>query len=162
MTSWPACSPRPAGNLDDTLFDVPVPAGAQQVGHWEDDGTGCWTRRLAASVRSVERTGADCAVYVDGVQASDGTVQWSLFVVADDREPFTGVQARRFAAMILQAADELDRLAGACADENRVWPAEGRETAWPTSSHRSLDSANGRIIRTHADHCPPGPQHKRS
>jgi hypothetical protein len=39
--------------------------------------------------------------------------QWSLFVVADDREPFTGVQARRFAAMILQAADELDRLAGA-------------------------------------------------
>ena len=30
--------------------------------------------------------------------------------LADDREPFSSVQARRFAAMILEAADELDRL----------------------------------------------------
>jgi hypothetical protein len=35
---------------------------------------------------------------------------WSQFVLADDREPFTSAQARRFAAMILDAADEFDRL----------------------------------------------------
>ncbi|MGO9186217.1 hypothetical protein [Mycobacterium sp.] len=95
-------------NLGDTLFDVPVPAGAEQVDHWEDDGTGSWTRRLSVSSRSVSRPGADSTVYVDGVQRSDGTVQWSLFVLADDREPFASTQARRFAAMILEAADELD------------------------------------------------------
>jgi len=54
------------------------------------------------------RPGAASTVYVDGAQASDGTVQWSLYVLADDREPFTAGQARRFAAMILEAADELD------------------------------------------------------
>ena len=99
-------------NLGDTLFDVPVPAGAEQVEHWEDDGTGTWTRRLSMSSRSVKRPGADSTVYVDGVQASDGTVQWSLFVVADDRKPFTAALARRFAAMLVEAADELDRLGG--------------------------------------------------
>jgi hypothetical protein len=41
----------------------------------------------------------------------DGTpVAWSLCVLADDRKPFTAAQARRFAAMILEAADELERL----------------------------------------------------
>jgi hypothetical protein len=60
----------------------------------------------------VKRAGADSTVYVDGVQSSDGAVQWSLFVLADDREPFTSVQARRFAAMIVEAADELDGLDG--------------------------------------------------
>jgi hypothetical protein len=32
--------------------------------------------------------------------------------VADDREPFTSTDARQFAAMILEAADELDGLDG--------------------------------------------------
>ena len=91
---------------------MPVPAGAEQVEHWEDDGTGTWTRRLAVSTRTVDRAGSDSTVYVEGVQRSDGTVQWSLFVLADDRQPFTSAQARRFAAMILEAADELDGLDG--------------------------------------------------
>lgn len=38
-------------------------------------------------------------------------MQWSLYVLADDRQPFISAQARRFAAMILEAADECDRLA---------------------------------------------------
>jgi len=62
------------------------------------------------STRSEDRAGSDSTVYVEGVQRSDGTVQWSLCVLADDREPFTAGQARRFAAMIIEAADELDRL----------------------------------------------------
>ena len=46
---------------------------------------------------------------VDGVQSTDGTVEWSLFVLADDREPLTSDQAREFAAALIDAADELDR-----------------------------------------------------
>ena len=77
-------------NLTDehTFGHIPLPAGVESADHWEDDGTGCWTRRLTVSSRSVERAGADSTVYVDGVQASDGTVAWSLYVLADDRQPF--------------------------------------------------------------------------
>jgi hypothetical protein len=49
-------------------------------------------------------------VYVDGVQRTDGTVEWSVYVLADDRKPFTAEQARQFAAMIIEAANELDGL----------------------------------------------------
>jgi hypothetical protein len=47
-------------------------------------------------------------VYVDGVQGTNGTVTWSLFVLADDRESMTSDQ---FAAMISAAAEEMDRSA---------------------------------------------------
>jgi hypothetical protein len=59
--------------------------------------------------RSVDRGGADSTVYLDGI-ARPRRVDWSLYVLADDREPFTAAQAREFAAMILAAADELDGL----------------------------------------------------
>lgn len=49
--------------------------------------------------RSVDRGGPDATVYLDGN---------ALYVLADDREPFTATQAREFAAMILAAADEFD------------------------------------------------------
>ena len=58
--------------------------------------------------RSIDRAGADSTVYVDGLQHTDGTVEWSLYVLADDRKPFTADQARQFAAMIIEAADKLD------------------------------------------------------
>jgi hypothetical protein len=52
----------------------------------------------AVSDPLVEATNAlKCAaaeVYVDGVQHSDGAVEWSLYVLADDREPLTSDQAR--------------------------------------------------------------------
>jgi hypothetical protein len=89
---------------------IPLPQGARSADHWEDDGTGRWTRRLSASSRSVDGTGTDATVYVDGVQSSDGAVAWSLYVLVDDRKPLSGEQARRFAAMIVAAADELDWL----------------------------------------------------
>lgn len=98
-------------NLTDahTFGHVPRPAGVESADHEEDDATGTWTRRLSVSSRSVDRAGADSTVYVDGVQSADGTVEWSLYVLADDREPLTSDQARKFAAMIT-AADELDGL----------------------------------------------------
>jgi hypothetical protein len=59
--------------------------------------------------RSVDRRGSDSTVYLDGT-AQAGAVDWSLYVLADDRQPFTAAQAREFAGMILAAADELDGL----------------------------------------------------
>jgi hypothetical protein len=99
-------------NLTDayTFGHVPLAAGIKSADHWEADDTGAWTRRLAVSRRSIERAGAETTVYVDGVQHTDGTVEWLLYVLADDREPLTAEQARRFAAMITEAADELDGL----------------------------------------------------
>ena len=71
-------------NLGDTLFDVPAPAGRRAgPDHWEDDGTGTWTRRLAMSTRSVKRPGADSSVYVDGVQSTDGTEILATYPPAD-------------------------------------------------------------------------------
>jgi hypothetical protein len=98
-------------NLTDahTFAHVPLPAGVESAEHWESDDTGTWTRRLSVSSRTLGRRGADSAVYVDGVQSTDGTVEWSLYVLADDREPMTSDQARQFAAMLIEAANELDR-----------------------------------------------------
>jgi hypothetical protein len=101
-------------NLTDahTYGHVPLPAGVgvESAEHWEADDTGTWTRRLSVSSRTLDRPGADSTVYVDGVQSTDGTVEWSLYVLADEREPMTADQARHFAAMLTEAADELDGL----------------------------------------------------
>ncbi|WP_205877585.1 hypothetical protein [Mycobacterium camsae] len=99
-------------NLNDAyrFGHIPLPAGCTAPGHWKADNAGIWTRTVEFSRRSEDRPGSDSTVYLDGVQASDGTVQWSLFVLADDREPLSVDQARSFAAMIATAADELERL----------------------------------------------------
>jgi hypothetical protein len=60
--------------------------------------------------RSADRGGSDSVVYLDGTARPGGSVEWRLFVLADDREPLTAAQAREFAGMILAAADELDAL----------------------------------------------------
>ena len=98
-------------NLTDahTFGHVPLPRGLESADHWEFDDTGTWTRRLSVSSRTLDQRGADSTVYVDGVQSTDGTVEWSLYVLADDREPMTSDQARQFAAMLIEAANELDR-----------------------------------------------------
>jgi hypothetical protein len=93
-----------------TFGNVPLPSGIKSADHWEDDSSESWTRKLSLSSRSIDRAGADSTVYVDGVQRTDGTVEWSVYVLADDRKPFTAEQARQFAAMIIEAANELDGL----------------------------------------------------
>jgi len=97
-------------NLNDTLFDVPVPAGMdlEEVDHWEDDGTGTWTRLLHGETRNIE--GFDAAVYLTGVQTQDGAVTWSLYVHVEDNHALTSDQLRALAANLVVAADELDRL----------------------------------------------------
>lgn len=96
-------------NLTDALFDVPMPAFAESVEHWEDDGRGSWSRRVDGPHRTID--GADASVYVQGVQTPDGTVDWSLWVTVSDRDNMTAEQARTLAATLVEAADELDRLA---------------------------------------------------
>ncbi len=93
-------------NLNDTLFGVPVPAGAEEVEHWEDDGTGTWTRRIHGRERTIE--GFDAAVYFEGIQHRDGTVTWSLHVHVEDGHAMTSAQVRQLAGYLLEAADELD------------------------------------------------------
>jgi hypothetical protein len=95
-------------NLLDKMFDVAAPEGATSVEHWEDDGSGQWTRRVTASSRTIPV--ADATVYIDGVQQLDGTVTWSLYVHADDGRDLTTDQVRQFAAQLVEAADEMDRL----------------------------------------------------
>ena len=43
-------------NLTDThtFGHIALPPGITSADHWEDDGTGTWTRRLSVSCRSVE------------------------------------------------------------------------------------------------------------
>jgi hypothetical protein len=87
--------------------DVPIPDGCKAYG-WTTTDEGTTTRLLSRSTRSLD--GVDASVYVDGVQATDGTVSWELSVSANHSHPITGDQARRYAAMIVEAADEFDGL----------------------------------------------------
>jgi hypothetical protein len=95
-------------DLEQLVFgDVPIPDGCKAYS-WTTDDEGTVTRLLARSSRSLD--GVDASVYVDGVQATDGTVSWELSVSANHSHPITGGQARRYAALIVEAADEFDGL----------------------------------------------------
>lgn len=89
---------------------IPLPAGVSKAEHWEEGEDGQWTRLLSASIRCVSRGGAESSVYISGVQASDGATEWSLYALADDKQPMTGAQAREYASLLLAAADDLDQL----------------------------------------------------
>ena len=96
---------------DQHIFgEVPLPDGARSVDHWENNGCGEWTRRLSLSTRSIDSDAVTAKVFVEGVQSSDGSVQWSLSALADDQKTLTAQQARDYAAMLVAAADELDML----------------------------------------------------
>jgi hypothetical protein len=88
------------------LGDIPVPDGCRAY-EWNSDDTGRCTRLLTRSSRSLH--GMEAAAYVDGVQDITGTVRYELAIRAADT-PITSDQAREFAAMVAEAADEFDRL----------------------------------------------------
>jgi hypothetical protein len=95
-------------NLNDKMINMPVPAGAIEVEHWEDNGTGYWTRLVHAECRSIP--GFDAAVYINAVQTRDGALTWSLYLHCEDRDDLTADQTRQLAGHLFDAADELDRL----------------------------------------------------
>ena len=97
-------------NRVDTAINVPLPSGAESAEHWSEDVEGRWTRMLHGPSRAV--AGFDAAVYRTGLQTRDGAVTWSLYVHAEDRDGMTAQQVRQFAAALVEAAGELDRLTG--------------------------------------------------
>jgi hypothetical protein len=97
-----------AHNLTDSTFDVPVPASTVEVGHWEEDGEGRWTRLVHGESRTIDSY--DATFYLTGEQSPDGAVAWSLYVHVNDSGSMTTDQVRELAAKLIEAADELDRL----------------------------------------------------
>lgn len=97
-------------NLTDAMIGMPAPAGAEEVGHWGDDGTGKWSRDIHGQCRNID--GFDGAVYLTGEQTRDGAVTWSLYVHVEDRDGMTVDQVRQLATNLVEAADELDHMTG--------------------------------------------------
>lgn len=86
--------------------DLPVPAGAT-ADDWLDltDIHGDMARALTWSHHDTDKVG----VTVDGWQYADGRVERSVSLYDADKE-LSAADARRLAAALLNAADELDRL----------------------------------------------------
>lgn len=96
------------GNLADMAYcDVPAPADANWVGKWEKnlEGHG-WSRSLVWH----EFRAADVCVAVDGVQNCDGAVERQVSVHLNDDPKLAAGPARRLAALLVDAAAELDGL----------------------------------------------------
>lgn len=95
-------------NLADTMRfgHITEPAGASYLWHWEQDDSGQWFREFAGTARK-----AGCFdVSVGGRQYSDGSVFRTVAVQGDDREEFDPAGARQFAAELIAAADEIERV----------------------------------------------------
>jgi hypothetical protein len=95
-------------NLIQTLCaDIPAPPDAAgRLYAWEEWGDG-HGRVYTVSTR----TGANTSVEILGIQHDDGRVErFILAQASDDDGGMTAAQARQFAAVLLDAADELDGL----------------------------------------------------
>jgi hypothetical protein len=95
------------GNLADMAYcDVPAPADANWVGKWEKNRGEGWSRSLVwRGFRAPEM-----CVAIDGNQQCDGTVERQISVYLNDDPKLDAGPARRLAALLVDAAAELDRL----------------------------------------------------
>lgn len=84
---------------------VPLPDAAQNAGLWEDSVDDGWTRLVDGTRRTV----GPLSVCISGVQSPDGSVVWSVAAETKD-DAVTAEQIREYAALLIEAADELDRL----------------------------------------------------
>lgn len=84
---------------------VPLPAAARTAYLWEDSVDGTWTR----VVDGTRRTVGPLSVCISGVQSPDGSVVWSVAAETKD-DAVTTEQLREYAALLIEAADELDDL----------------------------------------------------
>lgn len=97
---------------------LPLPAGAERVYHWEDDGEGNWTRLFAGLSAVVERPLPEYRNYrnmvevgIDGVQYSDGSTERMIHIHSDGTS-FTTANVRELVEYLTRMADEIDRLGG--------------------------------------------------
>ena len=89
--------------------DIPPPPDAVTLNEWESSGS---TQRPAEPASRVftmgfRREDGDLSVELLGIQYSDGRVERTV-LTQPAGEQLTGEQARRYAALLLAAADELD------------------------------------------------------
>jgi hypothetical protein len=95
-------------NIIQTLCaDIPAPPDAAGPVHdWETWGDG-HGRMYTISQRAIDNTSVD----IFGIQYDDGRVDRYILAQAnDDDGGMTAARARRFAALLMDAADELDCL----------------------------------------------------
>ena len=86
--------------------DIPTPPDAVQVyagEEWSGDRQG---RMFVVATHTVDGV----TVEIVGIQFSDGTVERHILTSGDGLEQMTAAQARQLAALLVEAADELDRL----------------------------------------------------
>jgi hypothetical protein len=89
-----------------TTPNLPVPAGAT-AGSWsEPDCDGDQARTLTWSRHDTDEVG----VTIEGWQSSDGDVDRCISIYDAGNAELSAADARRLAAALLNAADELDRL----------------------------------------------------
>ncbi len=90
-----------------TTPDLPVPSGAE-ADDWMDltDIDGAQARTLTWSHHDTDKIG----VAVDGWQYADGRVTPCVSLYDADGKELSAANARRLAAVLMDAADELDRL----------------------------------------------------
>ena len=93
-------------NAAGALFADVVPPPEEGVHYaWEHDGEGRWFRYFAGSDRKVDNT----TVMINGLQYADGTITRSI-CIDGETESLDAAAARRVAAAIVEAVDELERL----------------------------------------------------
>lgn len=84
---------------------IEAPADAQGLGHWQVDTIeGDWVREFEAGSHTVDEFVAN----VIGEQRPDATVLRRIAVHCPEGQPFTAEQARRIAAALLAAAEDID------------------------------------------------------
>ncbi|WP_104183594.1 hypothetical protein [Mycobacterium avium] len=94
-----------SSNVAGAIFaDVAPPAEDGQHYPWEDAGDGKWTRFFVGTTRKL----GDAEVFISGIQSSDGRINRSITI--SGAEDMDTEQARQFAVLLADAADEVDRL----------------------------------------------------
>jgi hypothetical protein len=92
-------------NAAGALFaDVTPPPEEGHYYPWENVGDNTWTRFFVGTSRKL----GDVEVSISGVQSSDGTISRGITVSAG--EDMGATEARQLAALLVEAADEMDRL----------------------------------------------------
>jgi hypothetical protein len=84
--------------------DIAPPPEEGQHYPWSEHADGTWTRFFVGTTRNL----GDVEVMINGIQSSDGSI--SRTINANAVDDLDASQARRLAALLVETADELDRL----------------------------------------------------
>jgi hypothetical protein len=136
---------------ENPFLNHPTPAGAIRVDDWTDLGTE-WAHRYFEGPRrgtSRHRDSGDVQVFVAGHQHRDGSVSREIVVgLPRNDDAVTGAQARELAAMLIEAADEIDRWAAA-ADTPTPSPNPAASPVGPSPANWVA----GRLVRSKRRGC---------